>query len=135
MSRRTLNEALRACSEARKQRMDEREKQGRPLWGASVWSADRDRAMQAALENAPEAWKARVVETVERLARERDQFTADNVWDELDRLGDDGTLVYEPRALGAILLECARRKVVKSTGTYAPSRRRRGSPISFGSRC
>lgn len=116
-----LEEARRALADARRKTTEGVERHGPPLW--------EEPSLQHAMEHAPDAWKNDVVAAVERLAEERDQFTADDVWVELAQLGDRGTLVYEPRALGPILMDCARRGLIENSGTYAPSKRRRGSPI------
>lgn len=54
----------------------------------------------------PKFWEEALV-VVETIARRQQMLTSDPVWDEIDRLGITGP--HEPRVMGAIMEEAARR--------------------------
>lgn len=61
---------------------------------------------------------------------ERDTFTADHVWAELDRMGIPRPI--EPRALGPIMLAAIKARSIRNVGTTPCRRRsRHAAPIAM----
>ena len=78
---------------------------------------DAAEAVFARLTPAPSDWIARAVEVVRRVASMRDEFTADDVWDEIDR--PEGA---DPRAMGDAM------RLAHKEGFCEPTARVRPNP-------
>lgn len=87
---------------------------------------DLDAVLHQVHENANEEWKVAADLTVRVFADRGAEFTADDVWDVMDRLPYS---THERRALGPILRTAQREGVIQNTGTFVRSRRRHKSPI------
>ncbi len=70
-----------------------------------------DEAIERVEEHADPEWKAHALDAIESCARSFPTFTTDAVW----ALLDGGPETHEPRALGAVMREAARRGWVEST--------------------
>jgi hypothetical protein len=70
--------------------------------------AAREDALARAREGAGEGWMRDALEAVGRLARERREFTTDEVWQAVEAPA-------EPRAMGAVMCEAARRGLAEAT--------------------
>jgi hypothetical protein len=75
----------------------------------------RQRAIERVDRNADEDWKRRAAEVIERVCYERETFTADDLWDYLDR-------PRTPSAVGPALLRAAREGLCVPTETYRRTR-------------
>jgi len=84
----------------------------------------KNQAIDQVEENASELWLEDAYEAIKFLAKERDLFTADNVW---ELVGP----AREPRAMGAVFRRAVRDKVVAATNTYWSSTRpmRHAGPV------
>jgi|LakMenEpi03Aug12_release.lakeMendotaPanAssembly.Ray.scaffolds.fasta_scaffold317763_1 hypothetical protein len=94
-----------------------------------------DACMAQAWENANPSWRDAAYAIVEVIARERDEFTSDLVW---ERLSDFGFSTHEPRAMGAVLRRAADAGLIQRTDRYVPTRRRAANrrPVAvWRSRC
>lgn len=83
-------------------------------------------ALQRVEAAASPGWIASANDVVATLARARQPFTPDDVWDLLDDRGVEPP--REPRALGPVLKAAARAGTIRIEGT-ASSRRRHGALI------
>ncbi len=63
------------------------------------------------------AWLEAAVGVVERLARELDEFTTDEVWERLEHPPREG------RQLGALMVRCQRARLIAPTDAHRPSTR------------
>jgi len=82
-------------------------------------AAARDEAVERVGEAAErDGWMDQALATVTAIARRMPAFTADDVWD----TGLDAP--REPRALGAVMTQLRRRKVVEPTSDFKPTSRR-----------
>lgn len=80
----------------------------------------KDQALDEVEEHAASTWKSDALAAVRALARALPEFSADEVW---HRLAVMDSHTYEPRALGSIMREAARRGWITSSGRYRPSTR------------
>lgn len=87
---------------------------------------DLDAILHQVGENANEEWKIAAGLTVRVFADRGQEFTADDVWDVMERLPYE---THDNRALGAIMRSAQRTGVIVNTGTFARSRRRHKAPI------
>jgi len=80
----------------------------------------RDAAIAQVASATDADWKAEVWAVIERFAA-GDEFTTDTIW---QACHDEGIATpREPRALGAIMVEAARSRLVAATDRYVASRR------------
>lgn len=88
-------------------------------------------AINRAEGHADPKWLDKAYTVVERLARTNRVFTTDHVWRALD-----GYHTHEPRALGAVMRQAVKDRLITSTGTYVKSSRpechRRPIPVYVG---
>ena len=92
--------------------------------------AARDEAVDRVGRNAPGSWKAHAAEAVLHCARMAPVFTADEVWDRLEVLGQaEGA---NPKALGAVMSSLAKSGQITNTGNYRKSTlaRRHQRPVA-----
>lgn len=84
------------------------------------------RAQQQVDAHADDDWKRLADAAIERVARTRERFTADDVWEHGDLAG-----TRENRALGPRLTAAARRRVIEATRDYETTRQvsRHGAPV------
>ena len=84
----------------------------------------RDQAIGQVEENASDLWLEDAYAAIQFLARERDLFTADSVW---ELIGP----AREPRAMGAVFRRAVKDNLVKPTNTYWASTRatRHAGPV------
>jgi hypothetical protein len=75
--------------------------------------AARDEAINRVEANADHVWLTGATEAVRMLARTRDEFTTDDVWNRLDNAGYQPP--HEPRAMGAVMRQAARDGLVVKT--------------------
>lgn len=85
---------------------------------AALAEAEKERAIAQALAGTDVPWRERVLCHIETLAHLRPTVTTDEVW---AMVGD--WTVKEPRALGALMREAARRGWIVATDSYRPSER------------
>jgi len=79
-----------------------------------------DEALERVEANAAAAWRASALRVIHRLALERDDFTADDVWEALDTVGNH---TPERRALGPLMQRAASRGWIRPTAMYRPTSR------------
>lgn len=79
----------------------------------------REEALARVKANTSKQWRDAALVTVRLIAHELDEFTTDDVWFVLD--GKYAT--HEPRAMGAIMLQAARARVIVATDRYVKSAR------------
>lgn len=79
----------------------------------------RDAAIAQVDEHAPIAFKVAALDAVHRLAVERPELAADDVWEELHKVNVADT--REPRALGSIMRQAAAQGWVERTDRVRPS--------------
>ena len=84
----------------------------------------RDAAIDQVEENATDLWLEDAYAAIQFLAKERDLFTADSVW---ELVGP----AREPRAMGAAFRRATRDEIVKPTNSYWTSTRakRHAGPV------
>lgn len=84
----------------------------------------RDQAIDQVEENASDLWLEDAYAAIQFLAKERDLFTADSVW---ELVGP----AREPRAMGAVFRRAVRDAIVKPTNSYWSSTRpkRHAGPV------
>ena len=90
----------------------------------------RDEAVARVGANAPTDWKRHAAEAVIHCARMAPVFTADEVWERLEILGQaEGA---NPKALGNVMSSLAKEGVIASTGNYRKSTlpRRHQRPVA-----
>ena len=80
----------------------------------------RDEAIDQVEENADPSWVEAATRIAEDLAVECREFTTDAVWERLDQLGVE---THEPRAMGSIMRDLARRGIVTNSGRVEKSTR------------
>lgn len=103
------------------------EMQGRALmdvladYDAECAEAARDEAIDRVEANADRIWTEGALEAVRGLALCRDEFTTDDVWDRLEVAGYD--LPRERRAMGAVMRQAARDRLVVKSDRVVNSRR------------
>jgi len=91
--------------------------------------AERDAAVSKVESNTDSNWLRAAETVIKMLAKSRvNGFTTDDVWERLDAMGMTGQ-VHDNRALGPVMLRCARSKIIVATDKYAPSVRRHCAPI------
>jgi hypothetical protein len=83
----------------------------------------RDEAIDRAERNADEEWKSMALECVLILAGIKQTFTTDDVWQLLSTRYPEAA-THEPRALGAIMRQVARKNIIAPTKEYAQSSRK-----------
>jgi hypothetical protein len=76
----------------------------------------RDQAIDQVQRSADQAWLARAMEVVCKLAAQKDEFTSDDVWRHLES-------PREPRALGAVMRDAMRERVILRTSRTVESTR------------
>lgn len=81
------------------------------------FSAVTDEAIARVKANADEEWYAAALDALHDLARSREAFTADELQPLLAGLGRP----HEPRVVGAVMREGARRHWITKTDEYRPS--------------
>lgn len=79
-----------------------------------------DEALRNVEDGADPVWMEQVGEIVRGIARRKETFTTDDVW-EVVRARDTLSSSQEPRALGAIMCGMAREGIIESTGYYRKS--------------
>jgi hypothetical protein len=77
----------------------------------------RDAAISRVRGATPSDWRNLAMQAVKRLAEVGEPFTTDEVWHLLPFAPP------EPRALGAVMKDCAARNLIHVTGHWRPSRR------------
>jgi hypothetical protein len=91
--------------------------------------AERDAAINSVEGNTDSNWLRAANMAVEWLAKSAvNGFTSDDVWAQLETYGMTGQ-VHDNRALGPVILRCARNNLIMDTGQYRPSKRRHCAPI------
>ena len=89
-----------------------------------------ERAKQSGVEesyqHANTVWKSAASSALVQLAKAKETFTTDELW---EILAKQGIHTAEPRALGAIMQSAHRSGMIKSTGKYVASYRRHKAPI------
>jgi hypothetical protein len=90
--------------------------------------SSRDEALDRVDAAASDEWKDQARRAVWWLANNRRDFTVDDVWERLERLGVRSP--QEPRALGPVLMRAVRAGAIRDTGQMAKSRRRHGTKIT-----
>jgi len=83
--------------------------------------AARDRGMRRA-ESGNSKWIAEAVAAVRRVAQTHTEFTADDVWDDLESTADDRP--RDGRALGPVMRKAAAAKLCRKTNRVQPCRRK-----------
>lgn len=91
--------------------------------------AARDTAMAVVDRAAQEEWKDQCRRALWHLAKTRENFTTDDVWDRLAEMGVD--TIGEPRALGPVVMRALRAGAIRDTGRMARSRRRHATKITI----
>ena len=84
--------------------------------------AAREDAIARADSNADGDWKEAAYRAVLSVAERLPTFTADDVWDVLERSSES---THEPSALGPIFLRAAKGGLIVKTGELRPTRDRR----------
>lgn len=79
-------------------------------------------ALTQVADNANPSWKIAAFRTVVHLAVRFDEFTADHVWEYMEKHYPN-VETHEPRAMGAILRNARSCGYIEPTGRYVPSRR------------
>jgi hypothetical protein len=79
----------------------------------------RDKGVASAEKNADPQWKEFAWNGVLSLAKTGKPFTSDDIWAYLEGLAT----TPEPKALGAVFLRAAKRKLIKPTGEFWQSKR------------
>lgn len=82
--------------------------------------ANKADGMDRAWNNANTSWKAAAVAIVRHLATTKSEFTADEVWAELDSLGFS---TAEHRAMGAVMRQAAVDGLIIKTDRVVPTTR------------
>ena len=77
-------------------------------------------AMERAWNHANTNWKAAAIAVVRHLATTKSEFTADEVWAELDSLG---FTTREHRAMGAVMRQAAVDELIVKTDRVVPTTR------------
>jgi hypothetical protein len=80
---------------------------------------ERDRALRRVERAADPDWTRHVERVVARIAQRLPTFSTDEVWAALD----ESYSTHEPRALGAIMVDMARRGIIAPTDRTVKSRR------------
>lgn len=83
-------------------------------------TSEAKRAIDQVEENADEQWFIFTTAIVQRLALSGRRFTTDDVWSVLAK---SGLTTHEPRAMGAVLRNASRDKIIVATGDYVRSER------------
>ena len=78
-------------------------------------------ALERVEANADPSWKKQAMTIVKQLASSRSEFTTDDVWEALFQADVD--MPHEPRALGAMMRNCAHEGRIVATDRYVPSAR------------
>ena len=81
----------------------------------------RDTALEAVEDHANPAWKEHAETAIRFLARSRQTFTTDDVWEHLHQRGHE--FPHEPRALGALMRNAAHAGLIVATDRVIPSQR------------
>jgi hypothetical protein len=79
----------------------------------------RNHAISQVENNARTDWLNAAAETVITLATRHHEFTTDDMWDALQHIDAP----HEPRAMGAVMVQAARRKIIIKTDRVQNSRR------------
>lgn len=82
--------------------------------------ANKADGMDRAWNNANTSWKAAATAIVRHLASTKSEFTADEVWAELDSLG---FTTREHRAMGAVMRQAAVDELIVKTDRVVPTTR------------
>lgn len=83
---------------------------------------ERDEALAQVERGAGPLWLDHALAVVKRVAREKGEFTADDLWPFL-------ATVREPRALGTVLKRAKKEGIIEATGHFCPSVRRHMTPL------
>jgi hypothetical protein len=81
----------------------------------------RDKAINAAERGAPITWVTPAEIAIAYLAKTREHFTTDDVWEHLHQRGHE--FPHEPRAMGALMRNAARAGLITATDRVTPSQR------------
>lgn len=81
----------------------------------------RDTALQRVEDATQPAWITYAEQSIAYLARARQQFTTDDVWEFMHQRGYD--MPHEPRALGALMRNAMKTGQIIATDRYVPSAR------------
>ena len=71
--------------------------------------------------NAPKSWKDDVLEAIDRISHMRQTFTADDVWEWIERHGAKD-LDINPAALGPVMRQAVTTGLIEKTGRLVPTR-------------
>lgn len=77
-------------------------------------------AIKKADDHANAEWKEAALDIVRVLSFHKDRMTSDDVWNNLEARG---IKTHEPRALGAVMRQAAKRGLIYPTHTYVKSKR------------
>jgi hypothetical protein len=77
----------------------------------------RDEALEQVAQGESSAWVDTLRDMVVLVAREKEEFTSDDVWRWLAELPS------EPRILGSVMSALAKEGLIEKTGTYRKSKR------------
>lgn len=81
----------------------------------------RDKALTAVEYNTDPEWQTPAEQAIAWLARSRETFTTDDVWQHLYQHGH--TFPHEPRAMGALMRNAARAGLITASDRVIPSQR------------
>lgn len=88
---------------------------------AEVGESAKERALDAVAAHADPQWLAAARAAVDWASRQWHAFSSDDVWERLD--AEQVPAPAEARALGAVMQQCAREKLIMATGEWTKSRR------------
>ena len=81
----------------------------------------RDKAIEQVERNADPLWKRNAWSVIVMFARTGQPFTTDDVWEFMHQNGMETP--REPRAMGAVIANACREKIIESTDRYVQSQR------------
>ena len=81
----------------------------------------RDQAIAQVERNADPMWKHNAWTVILMFARSGEPFTTDDVWEYMHQNGMETP--REPRAMGAVIANACRDRIIESTGRYVQSQR------------
>jgi hypothetical protein len=91
------------------------------LFDAAAAAEARNEALARVEANANSAWKSHCEDAIRWLSETRPDFTTDDVWELMhQRLNP---MPHEPRAIGAMMTNAAKRGLITPTDRYTPSAR------------
>lgn len=90
---------------------------------------ERDKAIESVTANAHEAFHESARAAILYLLGSKEVFSADDIWETIEKLFPIKGYSSDPRALGGVLRLMQKEKFIKPTGQWVPSRRRHAAPI------